>query len=97
MTSKQRAYLRSLANPLEAVLTVGKQGASPETVAALDEALTARELVKINVLPNCDITPREAAETLSGRTRAECVQVIGRKIVLYRPSKDKPKIELPKK
>lgn len=96
MTSKQRAYLRGLANTMDAVLTVGKQGATPEAVTALDEALEARELVKVNLLPSCDTPPRETAEALAGRSRSECVQVIGRKIVLYRRSKQKPVIQLPK-
>lgn len=96
MTSKQRAYLRGLANPLDAVMQIGKQGVTPEVVAALDEVLEARELVKITVLPNCESEPADIADRLTGRSRAECVQVIGKKIVLYRRSKIKPVIELPK-
>ena len=92
LTSKQRAYLRKLANPIDAILQVGKQGASPELCTALDEALEARELVKISVLNNCDESPGEVAEVLSERTRSECVQVIGKKVVFYRRSKDKPVI-----
>ncbi len=95
MTSKQRAYLRGLANNIEPVLHIGKQGVTPEMAAALDEALEARELIKIAVLQNCDENPRDAAETLAGRTRSEVVQVIGKKLVLYRRAKEKPRIELP--
>jgi RNA-binding protein len=96
MTSKQRAYLRGLANKMEPVLQIGKQGVTPETVRAADEVLESRELVKISVLQNCETDPGDAAVTLAGRTRAEVVQVIGKKIVLYRTAKEKPKIQLPK-
>ena len=95
MTSKQRAYLRKLANPLAPILQAGKQGAAPELTAALDEALGARELVKVSVLNNCPQTPAEVADALGSRTRSECVQVIGKKIVFYRASKNKPVIKLP--
>jgi RNA-binding protein len=88
MTSKQRAQLRGQANKLEAILHIGKQGVTPETVQSLDEALEARELVKITVLQNCPEEPDHAAATLAGRTRAEVVQVIGRKATLYRKSKE---------
>jgi RNA-binding protein len=96
MTSKQRAFLRGKANHMEPIMQIGKQGVTPEVIASLNEVLEARELVKISVLPNCEEEAMAAAELLSGRARAECVQVIGRKIVLYRRSKLKPVIELPK-
>jgi RNA-binding protein len=96
MTSKQRAHLRGLANKLEAILHIGKQGVTPEIAQALDEALEARELVKVAVLQNCPEEPADAAITLAGRTRAEAVQVIGRKVTLYRKAKEQPRIELPK-
>ena len=96
MTSKQRAYLRGLANTMETIMQIGKHGVTPETVEALDEMLESRELVKLNVLQNCDMAPAEAADALSGRTRAETVQVIGRKIVLFRQNREKPGIKLPK-
>ncbi len=95
MTSKQRAYLRGLANAAQPVLHIGKQGVTPETVKALDEVLKARELVKISVLQSCEEETAEVAATLAGRTRSEVVQVIGKKLVLYRKPKDKPKITLP--
>ena len=95
MTSKQRAYLRKLANPMDAILQVGKQGAAPELCAALDEALEARELVKVSVLNNCADIPKDVAEELIRQTRSECVQLIGKKIVFYRRSRNKPAIKLP--
>ncbi|PKM49754.1 MAG: ribosome assembly RNA-binding protein YhbY [Firmicutes bacterium HGW-Firmicutes-7] len=96
MTSKQRAYLRGLANLIEPIYQVGKAGLGPEVTEGISDALEARELVKINVLKNCLEDPREMANILSERTRSDVVQQIGRKIVLYRPSKDNKTIELPK-
>lgn len=96
LKSKQRAYLRSLANTIEAIYQVGKSGLTPEVTEGISDALEARELVKINVLKNCMDDPREIADTLAERTRSDVVQQIGRKIVLYRPSKDNKTIELPK-
>lgn len=94
ITSKQRAYLKSLAMKLDPIFNVGKSSISPELTAGIDEALEARELVKISVLKNCMDDPKEIAHLLAERTRAELVQVIGKKIVLYRESKEKKKIEL---
>ena len=95
MTSKQRAYLKSLASNITPIFQVGKASLTPELVAAVSEALEKRELVKLSVLKNCFDDPREIAETLAERTRSEAVQVIGKKIVLYRPSNKDPKIILP--
>lgn len=95
MTSKQRAYLKSLASNIAPIFQVGKASLTPELVAAVSEALEKRELVKLSVLKNCFDDPREIAETLAERTRSEAVQVIGKKIVLYRPSNKDPKIILP--
>ncbi len=96
MTSKQRAYLKGLAMKLTPILQIGKGGLTPECTASVDEALEARELIKINVLQNCLDAPGELAETAAARTHSSVVQVIGRKIVLYRPKKDdKGKIKLP--
>jgi RNA-binding protein len=95
LTSKQRAHLRSLANKTDAVFRIGKDGITPELTAAIDEALAARELLKISVLENSPEKAKQAAETLSGRTRSEVVQVIGKKFVLYRKA-SKPIIELPR-
>ena len=96
MTSKQRAYLKSLAMTMEPILQLGKGSVTPEFTASVEEALAARELIKIHVLQNCADDPRALGEILAERTRAQVVQVIGRKIVLYREGKDdKKKIVLP--
>lgn len=79
------------------VLQLGKSGVTPENTASVEQALEARELIKINVLQNCMEDMGEMARKLSERTRSTVVQVIGRKIILYRPKKKgKPRIELPK-
>ena len=97
LTSKQRAYLKSLAMELDPIILLGKASLTTENEKNVDEALAKRELVKVGVLKNCDDDPREIAETLAEHTRSEVVQVIGKKIVLYRQGKDKNrKIELPK-
>lgn len=96
MTSKQRSFLKGLAMSLESIYQIGKSSLTPEFTKGIDEALEARELIKISVLKNCSDDPKEIAVILSERTRSEVVQVIGKKIVLYRESKDKKKIELPK-
>ena len=96
MTSKQRAYLMSLASNLDPVFQIGKASLTPEITEAVAECFNTRELIKINVLKNCDDEPKELANVLAERTHSEVVQVIGRKIVLYKESKTKKKIELPK-
>jgi RNA-binding protein len=96
LTSKQRAYLRGLANTIDAIFQVGKSGTTPEITTAVEAALDSREIIKITVLNNCMEDPRNVADILSERTHSEVVQVIGKKITLYKPSKDKPVIELPK-
>ena len=85
MTSKQRAYLKGLAMKLDPVIQIGKASITPELTKAVDEALEARELIKLHVLKNCFDDPRGIAEIIAERTRS---QVIGKKIVLYRESKD---------
>lgn len=95
MTSKQRAYLKGLAMTIEPIYQVGKSSLTPEITKGIDEALEARELIKINVLKNCLDDPKEIGQIIAERTHAELVQVIGKKIILYRVSKDKKKIELP--
>ena len=97
MTSKQRAYLKGLAMKLDPVFNVGKSSITPEFTSAIAEVLETRELIKISVLKNCLDEPREIAEVLAERTHSQVVQVIGKKIVLYKVSKDNKKIELPKK
>ena len=97
MTSKQRAYLKSLAMTMEPIFQIGKSSLTPENTEAISEALAARELIKISVLNNCMDDPREIAQVVAERTRSQVVQVIGKKIVLYKEVKDgKKKIELPK-
>ena len=97
MTSKQRAYLKGLAMTMDPILQIGKSSLTPEFTASVEEALAARELIKINVLQNCADDPRTLAEVLAERTRAQVVQVICKKIVLYKEGKDdKKKITLPK-
>ena len=96
MTSKQRAYLKSLAMVMEPFLQVGKGSVTPEFTASVAEALEARELIKISVLQNCLDDPKEIASVLAERTKSQVVQVIGKKIVLYKEGKkDKKKIQLP--
>lgn len=95
MNNKQRAYLSGLASKLSPIMQIGKSSLTPEIITAADEALEARELIKISVLKNCFDDPRAIAEMMAERTHSQVVRVIGKKIVLYRPSK-KPKIELPK-
>ena len=96
MTTKQRAYLKGLAMTMEPIFQIGKGSISPSLVAAISEALDARELIKISVLKNCADDPKELAQIVAERTRSQVVQVIGKKIVLYKEGKDeKKKIILP--
>ena len=96
LTSKQRAYLRSLAAREDTILQIGKDGITENTAAAMSDALRARELVRGRVLENSLLSAREACEVLSERCRAEQVQVIGSKFVLYKRNETNPRIELPK-
>lgn len=96
MTSKQRAYLKSLASNIDPIFQIGKGSLTPEVTEAVAEAFHKRELIKIAVLKNCLDDPRAIAEVLAERTKSQVVQVIGKKIVLYKESKDHKKIELPK-
>ena len=96
MTSKQRAYLKGLAMTMDSIFQVGKSSVTPELVLAISEALAARELIKLSVLQNCADDPRQIAEMIAERTKSQVVQVIGKKIVLYKEGKDeKKKILLP--
>ena len=95
MTSKQRAYLKSLASNLNPVFQVGKSSLTPELTEALGEAFNKNELIKVAVLKNCADDPDEIAQMVAERTHSQLVQVIGKKFVLYKPDKDKPKIQLP--
>ena len=96
MTSKQRAYLKSLASTINPIFQVGKSSLTPEYITAISEAFNTRELIKISVLKNCLDDPNEIAQTIAERTHSQVVQVIGKKIILYKPDKKNPKIILPK-
>lgn len=96
LTSKQRAQLRALANPIDTVVMVGKGGFSEQLYQTADEAITARELIKGKVLENCEYSAREAADAIAEHLGADVVQVIGSKFVLYRRNKKDPKIKLVK-
>ncbi len=95
MTTKERAYLKGLAQNIDPILSLGKASLTPEFTEAVAEAIKARELIKINVLKNCVDVPQTLARTLSERTHSEVVQVIGRKIVLYKRNMDNPGIIFP--
>ncbi|HWR60662.1 MAG TPA: ribosome assembly RNA-binding protein YhbY [Clostridia bacterium] len=95
LTSKQRAYLRGLANTLEPALLIGKGGLSGNMTEEIDAALEANELIKIKILNNSMEEPGEVSRELAGRLGAEVVQVIGGKFVLYRQSEENPTIVLP--
>lgn len=96
LNSKQRAYLRSLANTIDTILIVGKGGISDQVIKQADDALTAREIIKGKALENSETNSRETAEIIAEKVNADVVQVIGSKFVLYRPNPDEPVIRLPK-
>ena len=99
LTSKQRAYLRGMANSYETILIVGKGGIVDTVVKQANDALKARELIKCKVLENSELNSRQAADELSEATNSDVVQVIGSKFILYKPNLDKSKderIRLPK-
>lgn len=94
LTSKQRAYLRSMANGIDTIFQIGKGGVTEEICRQLDAALEARELIKARVLQNSDYTARDAANEIADSIGADVVAVIGSKFVLYKESKENKKIEL---
>jgi RNA-binding protein len=96
MTSKQRAFLRGLANNIDSIFQVGKNGVSDNLIKQLNDALEARELIKINVLENSDYDVKELGFTLAQETNSELVQTVGNKITLFRKKKKDSKINLPK-
>lgn len=96
MTSKQRAYLRGLANCLQPIFQIGKSGLSENLIKQLDDALEARELIKITVLETAPEAIKTLGEQVANATNSICVQTIGSKITLYRERKKDPKIVLPK-
>lgn len=95
LTGKQKRYLRSLGSVMEPVVQIGKSGVTAPVVNSALDALLARELIKVKVLQNCLMEPREAIQTLADEALADVVQIIGRNGLLYRPNAEEPKIELP--
>lgn len=96
LTSKQRAYLRGLANNYETLFQIGKGGINDSLIKQVDDALAKRELIKINSLENSPKSAKEFAEEISVKSKCEVVQVIGRRIILYKRNNKDPKIILPK-
>lgn len=94
LTSKQRAQLRAMANGLDAIFQIGKGGKNDQLVRQLDETLEVRELIKVTVLESAPCDVREVAHEIAGEIGADVVQVIGSKFILYRASRENPKIEL---
>ena len=95
MTSKQRAYLRSLAQKIEPIFQVGKTGVTDNQIEQLINALEARELIKITLLDTIPNEKEIIADEIAKKTNSEIVQIIGKKLTLYKRSVNKPKIELP--
>lgn len=94
LTSKQRANLRSMANTMDTILYIGKEGITENTVKEAYDALEARELIKCAVQQGCELSAREALDELCGLVHAEPVQCIGRRFVMYRESRENKRIEL---
>ncbi len=95
ITSKQRSYLRAMANNMSPIFQVGKDGIEDNFLKQVGEALEVRELIKISVLNNSGFEAREASNMICEELGCEGVQAIGNKVVLYKRSSKKPKIELP--
>lgn len=95
LTNKQKSYLRGLANSMNSLTQIGKDGVTRNLTNNLKDGLEAHELIKINILKSCESDVREVALDIVGATKSELVQIIGRTIILYKQSKDKM-IELPK-
>lgn len=96
LTGKQRSYLKGLGNTIKPITQIGKSGITKSFISQLNDALEARELVKINILENNGLDPNKTANQIANLTGSEFVQSIGNKIILYRKSKEAPKIELPR-
>lgn len=96
LTSKQRAYLKSLANKMETILIVGKDGVSKETIKQAEDALVKRELIKGKILETTEDSVKDVANVIAEGTNSQVVQVIGNKFVLYKKNEKEPKITLPK-
>ena len=97
ITSKQRAFLRGMANGISPILQIGKGGINDNFMKQVDDALEARELIKITVLETAFLDTRDTCNLVAEELGAEPVQAIGSKFVLYRQSRDNKKIELPRK
>ncbi|MBQ2237577.1 MAG: ribosome assembly RNA-binding protein YhbY [Clostridia bacterium] len=96
LNSRQRAQLRGLANNIEAIFQIGKGGIGEQLIKQVVEALEARELIKLSVLETCEESSRTAADKIAIATDSDVVQVIGRKFILYKESKENKKIVLVK-
>lgn len=96
LTGKQRSYLKAKANNIDSNFQLGKNGLTENFIKQIDDALEAREIVKVNILKNSTLDPTEVANTLVTKLSAEFVQSIGRKFVIYRESIEDKKIELPR-
>jgi len=96
ITSKQRAYLRGLANSYETLFQVGKSGVTDTLLKQVEDALKARELIKINSLETTPIMPKELANIIAEKVKCDVVQVVGRKMIFYKRNDKDPKIVLPK-
>ena len=96
LTSKQRAQLRGLANTIQPIVHIGKGGIGDALIKQVDDALEARELIKLTVLENANMTAREVADEIAVKVKADVVQVIGWKFILYRESKEHKEIVLVK-
>ena len=97
LTGKQRAYLRSLAHNIDPIFQIGKNGIEENFLIQVSQALEARELIKIKVLENSGLETREASDIICAKLKCEGIQAIGNKMVIYKKSKNKPKIEIPRK
>ncbi|WP_313891778.1 ribosome assembly RNA-binding protein YhbY [Psychrobacillus sp.] len=96
LTGKQKRFLRSKAHHLQPIFQVGKGGVNDALVKHIEEAIEVRELIKISILQNCEVDKQTVADQLSKESKAELVQLIGLTVVLYKQSKNNPRIELPK-
>lgn len=96
LNSRQRAQLRGMANGYETIFQVGKSGISENTIKQVNEALEARELIKLRILETCPVSAREAADEIAEKTNSDVVQVIGTRFILYKESIDNKQIKLVK-
>ena len=97
ITSKQRSYLKGLAQKIDATVYIGKQGLTENVIREIENGLASRELVKVKIQEGCLLNPKETALEVAPKLKAEFVQAIGRKFILYRESRDNKRIELPRK